>query len=182
MYTNKTASNLNLQLYSKQVGGKVACVKTCKAKCNTNCGTYCKVAAEDTYAHEDEYANLEAKRNRLKDQANEAETINRARIIDRVTRYNPTIDVQRLVTENPNILPYLHGGKTKRNRRRRKGGFFLGNTTKLKPCENSCTFECDKNCELLCSNAISHTSIHKEKIKSLKDEIKLYEKIIALNH
>jgi len=186
MYTNKTASNLNLNLYSKQVGGKLACIKKCKTKCADNCGTYCSIASEDTYAHADEYTRLEAKRNELKDRATDAETMHRTRVIDRVSRTNQNLDITRLLADNPSLSSYLRAGKKIKTRRKRKrgtrrGGFFLGNTTKLKTCETACTTECDKNCDILCSNAISHTSIHHEKVKALKDEIKLYEKIIALN-
>jgi hypothetical protein len=187
MYTNKTASNLNLKLYSKQIGGKLECIKKCKLKCADNCGTYCKVASEDKYAHSEEYARLEAKRNELKERAAESENIHRARVIDRLSRTTQNIDITRLLAENPSFSTYLRAGKKTRRSKKskksnRKGGFFLGNTTKLRPCEIACTIECDKNCDILCSNAISHTSIHHEKIKALKDEIKLYEKIIALNH
>ena len=187
MYTNKTSSNLNLNLYSKQVGGKLACIKKCKTKCADNCGTYCRIASEDSYAHADEYSKLEAKRDDLKIKAADAETVHRTRVIDRVSRTNQNLDITRLLADNPSLSSYLRAGKkTKRKRKtkhnkHKRGGFFLGNTSKLRPCEIACTTECDKNCEVLCSNAISHTSIHHEKIKALKDEIKLYEKIIALN-
>ena len=107
MYTNKTASNLNLNLYSKQVGGKLACIKKCKSKCTDNCGTYCRVASEDTYAHADEYTRLEAKRNELKDRATDAETMHRTRVIDRVSRTNQNLDITRLLADNPSLSSYL---------------------------------------------------------------------------
>jgi hypothetical protein len=183
MYTNKTVSNLNLNLYSKQVGGKLECIKKCKTKCAENCGSYCRVAAEDTYAQSEEFARLVTKRDALKLQSTEAENIHRARIIDRITASNQNPDLTRLMAENPAFLPYLRGGKRKRTKRqkRRRGGFFLGNTSKLRPCEQSCTTDCSKSCDLLCTNAISQTSGNSEKMKALKDEITLYEKIIALN-
>jgi len=66
----------------------------------------------------------------------------------------------------------VYGGRRTRKRRKRKGGFFfLGNTSNLLECENDCSNDCSKSCPILCDNAVSKLSIHKDSNARLKEAI-----------
>jgi hypothetical protein len=191
MYTNKTASNLNLNLYSKQVGGS-KCIKKCRQKCSENCGHFCRVAADDHDEHNEQYKKLETKLALLRQKAADSEHTKIARTMSsyRNTRVNSDL-VNKILSsrsttneEKAALLRSLQGGRKTRRFRKRKvrGGFgFLGNTSEYKPCEDECTTSCSNNCELTCEGAVSKTSIHKEKIKLMKSEIELLEKLIRSN-
>lgn len=190
MYTNATASNLNLNLYSRQMGG-TQCIRKCKTKCKDNCGTFCRAASDDKDEHAIYFKKLTDERDALKLKMDSAERVNKERLIrDYTLTHRNGSEIQTLL-QNPTvptdtILRYLSRGgfkkkkskRNKRNRTKRKGGFFFGNTTELKPCEDDCTDSCSTSCELLCTNAISKTSVHKERVSAIKDEIALYKKII----
>jgi len=192
MYTNKTASNLNLNLYSKQVGG-TKCIEKCRKKCSENCGHFCRIASEDHDEHNEQYKKLETKLALLRQKATDSEHAKIARTMSsyRNSRANSVLVNKILYSrsttneEKAALLKSLQGGRKKTRRfikRKVKGGFgFLGNTSEYKPCEDECTTTCSNNCELTCEGAISKTSIHKEKISLMKAEIELLEKLIRSN-
>jgi len=196
MYTNKTASNLNLNLYSKQFGG-TKCIQKCKQKCSENCGHFCRVASDDHDEHNEQYKKLEAKVALLRQRAAQSEQTKLARTIssyqnrNRNTTINSDLIHKILSSRNTTneekalLLRTVQSGgrKTRRFRKRKvRGGFgFLGNTSEYKPCEDDCTTTCSTGCEITCENAVSKTSIHKEKIKLMKAEIELLEKLIRSN-
>ena len=175
MYTNKTASNFNFKLYSKLVGGN-KCVKHCKKKCKDKCRGVCKTAYDDTEQHDEEYTKLEKKLKGLIQKLEDvkAEKLKKLKsVLDpaaRYTRYDNRFDRYR-----------YRGGRRTRKRRTRKGGLsFFGNTSHLSDCEDGRNNNCSDNCNLLCDNAISMTTKHKEKVDALKKEIKLHEQLIEM--
>jgi len=175
MYTNKSASNLNLNLYSKLVGGS-KCIKYCKKKCKDKCRGVCKASYNDTQEHDNEYSKLEKK---LSELIKKLEDIKASRLKKLQTILNPATRYKydpRYPRYDPRYPRY--GGRTRKNRRKRGGFNFFGNTSNLSECENGCNTNCSENCTLLCENAVSNTSTHKEKVDALKSQIKLHEQLI----
>lgn len=143
MYTNKTASNLNLKLYSKLVGGN-KCVNYCKTKCKKKCKGICNISYNDSEAQKTSHENLTSELDRLQ------------KLYDELSR-----------TMNSRLV---YGGR-RRTRKRKGGFFFLGNTSNLSDCETGCSTECSNSCPILCDNAISSISKHKDENKRLKEMI-----------
>lgn len=200
-WTNKTSSNLNLNLYSKQVGGlgrNTKCVVKCKERCKPNCGTYCDAASDGKEEYEKYYKELLSEKKELqtalknikikkRDDLNEELTMirNKLKRGESLTREERSkLDKIVMRTEKLEDEKYRRdhkGGRktrkrTKKNnrfkRKSRGGSFFkLFTKTNLKPCEESCNKTCDSNCEKLCDDAAS--SIFKDKrVYDLEDEIK----------
>jgi hypothetical protein len=145
MYTNKTASNLNLNLYSKLVGGN-KCVKHCRTKCKKKCKGICKISYDDSEEQKISHDKLTAELDRLK-----------------------ALDKELSSRHAESSLYY--GGRRRRTRKRKGGFFFLGNSSNLSDCENGCSTECSNSCPILCDNAVSNISKHKENNEMLKEMI-----------
>jgi hypothetical protein len=153
MYTNKTASNLNLNLYSKLVGGN-KCVQHCQTKCKKKCKGICKISYDDSEEQKHSHEKLTLELKNLQDLQ---DTLS--------SRLNSSLS---------------YGGRRRKTRKRKGGFFFLGNTSNLSNCETGCSTECSNSCPILCDKAISSVSKHKDEIKRLKETIKDKKSLINI--
>jgi len=179
LYTNPTSSDLNLDLYSKQVGGD-QCNMVCKKNCKQNCSTYCQLAKEDKTEFKTAMDRLKEKRNKLREYLKVMESKEKEYEQKRI-RY--LIDHSLgLDGYDRQILHKLKKGGTKRRKKRTKrtrGGFNWFSNSSLAPCEKSCTDKCESQCKPICTDA-SYLAHDIDAVTSLESEIKLLE--LSITH
>jgi hypothetical protein len=150
-YTNPTSSTLNLNLYSKQVGGST-CEEKQERYCKKSCKKLCKYV--ERLPRQDYLNKLTTEKALLKAEFEQLDRKNK--VLDKMAK------TQQLNIIHPQIRP-----------KGWVGGFEWFDSPANENCTKSCEKSCDKNKTEICKNAhkYSHkTELHDE-IELLKGEI-----------
>ena len=193
MYTNRTGSTLNLNLYDphtvpfytlQPIRGGSNCQRICTSKCSENCYRYCSDASKDTVSQREVVKKLEEELDRLRKKVSDipvrrktAQSQNQRHREQHVQQqlHQQQLHQQQLHqqlqqqmrqrTQRPpeHPTPRLVAGRTRRTRRKRGGFGFFGSTTSFKPCEIDCKANCASGCKTICEKAAKETLSNAQK-------------------
>jgi hypothetical protein len=185
MWTNRDSSSLNLNLYSKQVGGN-NCVMECEADCEPNCKKYCNSSLTSKPIYHKRVKELIKKRDDLYDRIEKLNTISEKQqdeLLDKLQRnsdYLKTEDKKKilevLLNDRSRFEALNRGGTRKRNRKKKGGNWFESEPkVDLKPCEEDCGRKCKTRCRMVCDDTTSSLFNSNNRIARLEKQIRQLE-------
>jgi hypothetical protein len=186
MWTNKDSSSLNLNLYSKQVGGN-KCVMECEADCEPNCKKYCTSSLTSKPIYHKKIKELIKRRDDLYERIEELNTISARQeddLLDKLQRnsdYLKSEDKKKilevLLMEKRRSEEFNRRGGTRKRRNRKRGGNWFESEPAIdvKPCEEDCSKKCKTRCRMVCDDTTSSLFNSNNRIARLEKQIRQLE-------